>query len=62
MTQHMTKAQQRALLNVYQRTPLGMTYLAFRRSVRPCFDGSGAVMVHWCGMWLGVELDGYTHS
>jgi hypothetical protein len=19
-------------------------------------------MVHWCGMWLGIEQDGYTHS
>ena len=20
------------------------------------------VMIHWCGMWLGIETDGYTHS
>ena len=22
----------------------------------------GALMVPWCGMWLGIETDGYTHS
>lgn len=22
----------------------------------------GCIMVPWCGMWLGVEPDGYTHS
>lgn len=22
----------------------------------------GALMVPWCGMWLGIEPDGYTHS
>jgi len=20
------------------------------------------LMILWCGMWLGIELDGYTHS
>lgn len=20
------------------------------------------ILVHWCGMWLGIEKDGYTHS
>lgn len=22
----------------------------------------GCIMVPWCGMWLGIEKDGYTHS
>jgi len=22
----------------------------------------GAVVVPWCGMWLAIETDGYTHS
>jgi hypothetical protein len=39
-----------------------MTYRDFRKTVQPCFDGSGCIMVHWCGMWLGIERDGYTHS
>lgn len=24
--------------------------------------GYGAVMVPWASMWLGIELDGHTHS
>ncbi len=24
--------------------------------------GYDCVMIEWCGMWLGIELDGYTHS
>ncbi|MCK1671079.1 hypothetical protein [Bradyrhizobium sp. 150] len=37
-------------------------YRSFRRSIQPSFDRSGCVMVHWSGMWLGIETDGYTHS
>jgi hypothetical protein len=39
-----------------------LSYKQFRKSVQPCFDGSGCIMVEWCGMWLGIEKDGYTHS
>jgi hypothetical protein len=39
-----------------------LSYRQFRMYVSPAFDGSGAVMVRWCGMWLGIEKDGYTHS
>ncbi len=55
----LTKQQQRALRNVFTRQPLGISYLAFRRQVHP---GSGCIMVKWCGMWLGIETNGYTHS
>lgn len=34
-------------------------YRAFRKTVHP---GPGCIMVPWCGMWLGIEPDGYTHS
>ena len=38
-----------------------MSYLAFRRTAYN--DGiMNCVMVPWCGMWLGIETDGYTHS
>lgn len=57
----LTKAQQKALLAVYQRTPLGISYLTFRRTVRP-YVGGDCVMVSWQGMWLGIETDGYVHS
>ena len=36
-----------------------MTYRQFRRLVAP---GYVCAMVPWCGMWLGIEQDGYTHS
>jgi len=36
-----------------------VTYFEFRRSVRFGYD---CAMVHWCGMWLGIEQDGYVHS
>lgn len=36
-----------------------LTYRQFRRLAHPSFD---CVMVPWCGMWLGIERDGYTHS
>jgi hypothetical protein len=71
----LSRAQREALKRVYDRTPLTYTndgfksvvcrherpvsYLRFRRGVRA---GWGCVMVHWCGMWLGIEPDGHTHS
>lgn len=36
-------------------------YRRFRKTVQPYFGGE-CVMVHWAGMWLGIEQDGYTHS
>ena len=38
---------------------LARSYMQVRRSVVP---GFGCVMLPWCGMWLGIEPDGYTHS
>ena len=36
-----------------------LTYREFRAMAQP---GFGCIMVPWCGMWLGIEPDGYTHS
>ena len=36
-----------------------MTYRQFRKLAVQSFD---CLMVPWCGMWLGIETDGYTHS
>lgn len=44
---------------LYQETPPTMTYRDFRKLAVVSF---GCVMVPWCGMWLGIETDGYTHS
>ena len=55
-----TKAQRKALHLVWVRHhESGISYRAFRQSVQP---GPGCIMVRWCGMWLGIEPDGYTHS
>ena len=35
------------------------TYRQFRKTARQGYD---CIMVPWCGMWLGIESDGYTHS
>ena len=37
-----------------------VSFLAFRRTVEPTYDDS--VMVQWCGMYIGIEADGYPHS
>lgn len=61
----LTKQQRKALKRVYDRpnscgtSATGMTYRKFRRTVQ---QGFGCIMVPWCGMWLGIEKDGYTHS
>lgn len=70
----LTSKQRLALKRVYDRQPIEaepmmqdryygvvryLTYRQFRRTVQPGWD---CIMVHWCGMWLGIEKDGYTHS
>ena len=66
----LTKQQRVALKCVFDRGPIYLTerdarhdirqsYRQFRRAVVPGFD---CIMVPWCGMWLGVERDGHTHS
>ena len=40
----------------------GKTLQEFIDSAAPELCGDGAVMVQWCGMWLGIETDGYCHS
>lgn len=58
----LNRAQRQALYRVWQRGDTGTgasTYREFRATVQP---GWGCVMVQWCGMWLGIEPDGYVHS
>ncbi len=42
-----------------QRGETLLTYREFRRTVQ---SGWGCIMVEWCGMWLGIEPDGYAHT
>jgi len=56
----LTKAQRIALHRLYLRdTTVAASYRQFRRSVQHGWD---CIMIEWCGMWLGIEKDGYTHS
>jgi hypothetical protein len=57
-----TKEQRRALGRVFSRVDLGITYRAFRATVQGTFGCDGAVIVHWQGMWLCIERDGYCHT
>jgi hypothetical protein len=56
-----TKNQQQSLLRKWRQSDQGMSYRAFRRTVEPIVCDQ-AVAIKWCGMWLCIEPDGYTHS
>ncbi len=56
---YLNKAQRAALFHKWSQDSQGMTYRQFRATVQVGWD---CVMVHWSGMWLGIESDGYTHS
>lgn len=73
-----TVAQALALHKVYSRNPLyAQSATNVVVSATPSYEGqepitfevflglievSDCIMVPWCGMWLGIEKDGYTHS
>lgn len=58
----LTKDQQTTLLRKWHQNNQDMTYLQFRRSVEPSICCNDAIMVEWCGMWLGIETNGYSHA
>lgn len=56
----LNRAQVQSLFKLYQRLESpAYSFLQFRRTVLP---GYGCAMVQWCGMWIGIEKDGYAHS
>lgn len=57
----LTSEQRTALLEVYGRRELRETWTQF---IRSAFNDPvmGCVLVPWCGMTLGIEKDGHTHS
>ena len=62
----LTKEQRIGLKEVFNRleacdNPITDSYLKFRRTV-VLSHIMGCVMVPFCGMWLGIEKDGYAHS
>lgn len=38
------------------------SYKDMRRNIQPTIGCDDAITVQWCGMWLCIETDGYTHS
>jgi hypothetical protein len=60
----LSKSQQRAVKNLYDRLEDNddrESFLAFRRRVMPGIGGD-YVGILWCGMYVGIELDGHTHT
>ena len=55
----LTRKQREALYRKWTQSNQGMSYKEFRKTVLMGYD---CIMVLWCGMWLGIETDGYTHS
>ena len=51
--------QRKALHSKWMQDDQGLSYRTFRRTVAAGWDCG---VVKWCGMWLGIEQDGYTHS
>ena len=70
--QILTREQREAVKRVFDRCPVfdrgsdglpvQLTYRQFRRTVQPTFFMDNAIALPWCGMWLAIERDGYTHS
>lgn len=56
----MNITQLRALYRLWARQEnRTQTFREFRATAQIGFD---CVMVQWCGMWVGIERDGYTHT
>ena len=58
----LTKAQRLALRAVHQRHARDTNYREFRRKVTPLLGDQSCVLVPVPGFWVGIELDGYTHT
>lgn len=56
-----TRKQREAIFRKWNQDNNGMTYRAFRATVRRA-NYDDCLLLPWCNMWLGIEKDGYTHS
>ena len=61
---YITRAQRLALYRIHLRRAdsAPTSYRALRKLAQPTFGCDGAIALPWCGMWLCIERDGYTHS
>jgi hypothetical protein len=56
-----TKETRKAILSLYRRNTDGAkNYREFRS--RFYWTNMGCTLGQWCGMTIGIEPDGYTHS
>jgi len=67
MNTKLTKQQREAVKRLYDRSPDGaFSYLNFRRRFRLYSIGSSGLGDYiggqWCGMFVGIETDGHTHT
>ena len=60
-----TRQQRESLYRLYTRNSNGSeSYLAFRRRARlfGFSQGDTVLGIQWCGMFIGIEKDGHSHS
>lgn len=59
-----TREQLISLRRKYEEHPDGATsFEEFKNRAKPGGFGTDRyLLIHWCGMWLGVESDGYMHT
>jgi len=57
---NMTRQQVLGALKLFQRNPDGSK--GFDEFLGRVVQGWDCLMIQWCGMWIGIEKDGYTHS
>jgi hypothetical protein len=49
-------------LKLWTHTAQHNTYRDFRETVEPVMFSGGAICVRWCGMFVCIEPDGYSHT
>lgn len=68
---NLTPEQEQALERLYERSADGAsTFEEFAERAQPMIGwvdwasphGNGCIIVGWCGMFVGIETDGYTHT
>lgn len=57
-----THEQRTALFRKWKQDDQGLSWGEFSETACPTFGCDDAITVPWCGMWLCIETDGYTHS
>tara|TARA_R110001592_G_scaffold210640_1_gene462271 strand:+ start:1062 stop:1301 length:240 start_codon:yes stop_codon:yes gene_type:complete len=61
-----TRLQAEALKHLYNwhdiKNRLGLTYLSFRRSLKPVIGCDGFIIVNCGGIWIGITPEGHRHS